>query len=93
MSYTNHDFSYILNRGWVDRTTQRHPTYAEITTSEPQQERSRDESVKESSKQIESQVQLGEAPEEDLDMIENEDEFDDINDRFESSYNFRFEEP
>jgi protein KRI1 len=93
MAYTNHHCSYILNRGWVDRTAQRHPTYAEITTSEPQRERSRDGSVKESSKQIESQPQLGEAPEGELEMIEEEDEFDDLNDRFESSYNFRFEEP
>jgi len=49
--------------------------------------------VKESSKQVESHGELGEAPEEESDVIEEEDEFDDLNDRFESSYNFRFEEP
>jgi protein KRI1 len=93
MSDTNRSCSYILNRGWVDRSTQRHPTYAEITTAEPQQERSRDKTVKEPLKKIEIQPQLREPPEEELEMVEEEDEFDDLADRFESSYNFRFEEP
>jgi len=55
--------SYILNRGWIDRSTRRVPTYNEITHT-------------------------GSDDEED-----DEDEFDEIIDRFESSYNFRFEEP
>lgn len=31
--------------------------------------------------------------EDDSDFVEQEDNFDDLADRFESSYNFRFEEP
>ncbi|KIM31167.1 hypothetical protein M408DRAFT_65240 [Serendipita vermifera MAFF 305830] len=84
---------YILNRGWVDKTAHRHPTYAEITTTKPPRKSSDDAPVK--AKPVEDDDMLGteEVPEEDLDEIEEEDNFDDLADRFESSYNFRFEEP
>jgi len=81
--------SYILNRGWVDKTTQRHPTYAEITTSEPTHKNIKETPVEPPTKDLELQI----LPEEDLELVEVEDEFDDLADRFESSYNFRFEEP
>lgn len=36
---------------------------------------------------------LGQHEEAQLDEVELEDDFDDLTERFESSYNFRFEEP
>ncbi|KAF8510488.1 KRI1-like family C-terminal-domain-containing protein [Gautieria morchelliformis] len=69
--------NYILNRGWIDRSAKRVPTYKDITqieTVEPEAPPVLDEAEQEGS-------------------LNDEDEFEDIVDRFESSYNFRFEEP
>ncbi|EJT96944.1 Krr1-domain-containing protein [Dacryopinax primogenitus] len=59
---------YILNRGWIDRSEQRHPTLEEITA-----------------KPVEAVMQEK--------ITEEDSDFEDITDQFESSYNFRFEEP
>jgi protein KRI1 len=72
--------SYILNRGWIDRTTQRIPTYGEITSTKGPSAEDGDDPTAEPTGNI-----IGD----NLD----EDDFEEIVDRFESSYNFRFEEP
>ncbi|PIL32876.1 hypothetical protein GSI_04994 [Ganoderma sinense ZZ0214-1] len=77
--------NYILNRGWIDKAARRLPTYKEITGkgkgkvgSDSEDDEFNDEAD-------------GGGGEEGL--LVDEDEFDDVADAFESSYNFRFEEP
>ncbi|KAJ7736886.1 KRI1-like family C-terminal-domain-containing protein [Mycena metata] len=72
--------NYILNRGWIDRSSKRVPTYGEVTSE---------------SKKGKAKAQPTDDAEADAANDEETDEeevFDDIVDRFESSYNFRFEE-
>lgn len=70
--------SYIFNRGWIDRDAKRVPTYKEIT----------------SNGKSKSQAQGADSDfENGNDEVLDSDEFDDVVDDFESSYNFRFEEP
>ncbi|KAJ7032731.1 KRI1-like family C-terminal-domain-containing protein [Mycena alexandri] len=74
--------NYILNRGWIDRSSKRVPTYGEVTSQ---------------SKKGKAKAQPtddAEDPGQDASAEETDEEevFDDIVDRFESSYNFRFEE-
>lgn len=88
--------SYILNRGWIDRSAKRLPTYTEITSTRNRKTKSKakgpghDEgsTTDSSGRPSESEADGGSH-----NMIEDEDEFDDVVDVFESSYNFRFEEP
>ena len=68
-----------MNRGWIDRSQKRLPTYKEVTTSKG----------KERAHEDDSEAEAESAGNASLD----EDDFDDVVDRFESSYNFRFEEP
>ncbi|PVF96620.1 Krr1-domain-containing protein [Serendipita vermifera] len=97
---TDRDFllNYILNRGWIDRDQQRIPTYDEITNSKKSEKSSRrkkhDEEITPHRDEPETHAQAGSPEvEEDLDSVDEEDDFDDLTERFESSYNFRFEEP
>ncbi|KAH9006285.1 Krr1-domain-containing protein, partial [Lactarius hatsudake] len=76
--------NYILNRGWVDRSARRLPTYKEITT---QASSSKDPGP--SVAHTGAEVDVGN---DDL-LEEDDDEFDEVAEHFESSYNFRFEEP
>ena len=86
--------SYILNRGWIDHSEHRLPTYKEITGNKKGKSKAPavnfdlddDDSSDDTSAEEE---QSGAEATGSLD----EDDFDEITDRFESSYNFRFEEP
>ena len=79
-------YSYILNRGWIDKSARRLPTYKEITGKGKGKADSDSEADS-------SDAEAGAKGEVDGLPNEDEDEFDDIADAFESSYNFRFEEP
>ncbi|KAG9080924.1 hypothetical protein FRC06_005996, partial [Ceratobasidium sp. 370] len=67
--------NYILNRGWIDKSERRLPTYREVVGPDPKLEVNNDINKTEENNGL------------------DEDEFDEIADRFESTYNFRFEEP
>ena len=75
--------SYILNRGWVDRSARRLPTYKELTA---QASSSKEPGPSATHTGAETGAGVNN------DLLE-EDEFDEVAEHFESSYNFRFEEP
>ncbi|CAE6474455.1 unnamed protein product [Rhizoctonia solani] len=76
--------NYILNRGWIDKSENRAPTYKEIV-GVGSKAKAKDEAKLEDEQQDEV-ADLGNA-------LIDEDEFDEVADHFESTYNFRFEEP
>ncbi|CEL56581.1 Protein kri1 OS=Schizosaccharomyces pombe (strain 972 / ATCC 24843) GN=kri1 PE=1 SV=1 [Rhizoctonia solani AG-1 IB] len=76
--------NYILNRGWVDKSENRAPTYKEIV-GVGSKAKAKDE-LKLKDEQEGEGAELG-------DGLLDEDEFDEVADHFESTYNFRFEEP
>lgn len=87
--------SYILNRGWIDRDAHRIPTYGEITESKRRKGRAKqDASLDDESDSGSGRSETGQA---DATLDDggglDDDDFEEIVDRFESSYNFRFEEP
>ncbi|KAG6892027.1 hypothetical protein C0993_005131 [Termitomyces sp. T159_Od127] len=82
--------NYILNRGWIDRSAKHIPTYGEITSKGKDKKKKKNDEGTEAVSDDEgnhSEAHPTEDPEVD------EDDFEEIVDRFESSYNFRFEEP
>jgi protein KRI1 len=78
-------YSYILNRGWIDRTAKRLPTYNEITTSN----KSKGPKRATADDDISADGHETSAGED----IEDDEDFEEVADLFETSYNFRFEEP
>jgi protein KRI1 len=76
--------SYILHRGWIDRSARRVPTYKEITVG-ASSSKDPGPSVTPSGTDVGADANGG--------LLEDDEEFDEVAERFESSYNFRFEEP
>ncbi|KAG1836085.1 KRI1-like family C-terminal-domain-containing protein [Suillus subalutaceus] len=74
--------SYILNRGWIDKSAKRLPTYNDIVGKAKDSAAESDQG----SVAVEQQGAYEHS-------IEDDDEFEEIADAFETSYNFRFEEP
>ncbi|XP_006461453.1 hypothetical protein AGABI2DRAFT_143340 [Agaricus bisporus var. bisporus H97] len=74
--------SYILNRGWIDKSRNHIPTYSEITSKK-----------KSSKRKHTSQSDSEEVNAFDDDDNQSDSSFDSLMDHFESSYNHRFEEP
>jgi protein KRI1 len=74
--------SYILHRGWIDRSARRIPTYKDITVGSTSRN---DPDLPVTPSDADADA--------DPNILEDDDEFDEVADRFESSYNFRFEEP
>lgn len=85
--------SYILNRGWIDRSAKRLPTYSEITGSKSKKDKGKARADSPMDEDEEGEGAQESGSEHGPEAIEEEEEFDEIADRFESSYNFRFEEP
>ena len=88
-------FSYILNRGWIDRSTGHIPTYGEITSPGESKRK----------KKGKAKSKPGDDSEMDGEDLENSDDdemdtgllsdtsFESLASHFEASYNHRFEEP
>ena len=83
-----------MNRGWIDRSAKRLPTYHEITGSKGQDKKgkARADFSDADAEPPEAPYPASRSPDNAEDDVDDE-EFDEIADRFESSYNFRFEEP
>ena len=81
--------SYILNRGWIDRSARRLPTYAEVTDVKKHKDKGKAKAVIDGDLSQEEGVQVAESGTE----LVADDDFDDLAEDFEASYNFRFEEP
>jgi protein KRI1 len=84
-------FSYILNRGWVDKDSKKLPTYKDIVG--PSKVKKKSKHTKDAETEASSASEDGEEVQEADDAEFDEDDFDEINEQFETSYNFRFEEP
>lgn len=87
--------NYILNRGWIDKSAKRLPTYKEIVKPKSTKGKAKNfaaESGSEASDEEQGNVADGNQRVHEHD-IEDDNEFEEIADAFETSYNFRFEEP
>ncbi|PCH35775.1 hypothetical protein WOLCODRAFT_126307 [Wolfiporia cocos MD-104 SS10] len=93
--------NYILNRGWIDRSSRRLPTYQEVTAEKEGKKKKKRNLSAEAAGYPDAQSDAGASGSggdsstegDDEEGKFDEDEFDEVADRFESSYNFRFEEP
>lgn len=83
-----------MNRGWIDRQSRRIPTYGELTGDNKRQQGKPKVEIIEHPNEDEDTRGGVVMPDATLDYEAGEDdEFEDVVDKFESSYNFRFEEP
>ncbi|KII95576.1 hypothetical protein PLICRDRAFT_170210 [Plicaturopsis crispa FD-325 SS-3] len=83
--------NYILNRGWIDRSAHHIPTYNEITGTTTGERKEETKAHSEGGANGDGNDD-GADDADPLDLSDAE-KFEDVNDVFESSYNFRFEEP
>lgn len=90
---TQKAISYILNRGWIDRSTKRLPTYKEVTGSSKSKGKGRARADMDDSADEEGQNHVSGSEAGSGQDLEEDVEFEEVADLFESSYNFRFEEP
>ncbi|KAF8627768.1 hypothetical protein AX17_006133 [Amanita inopinata Kibby_2008] len=77
--------SYIVNRGWIDKSNERIPTYKEVTSSK--KSKSKHKTAASSDSDATSHNNADEP------ALDSDTSFESLNDHFEASYNFRFEEP
>ncbi|KAG8888938.1 hypothetical protein FRB98_006336 [Tulasnella sp. 332] len=75
---------YILNRGWIDRSERRLPTYDEITVRKSKKRKLNDDDTK---------VKADEETDSSNELDEVDSDFEDLEEDFEATYNFRYEEP
>ena len=75
--------SYILHRGWIDRSARRIPTYKDIIVGAS--------SSKDPGPSVTPPV-ADVGADANGELLEGDEDFDEVAERFESSYNFRFEE-
>jgi protein KRI1 len=92
VAYDTYLASYIMNRGWIDRSAGRIPTYGEVLSTQSKGK------GKEKQETLIAGSDSNQAGDDDqalptADPELDDDDFEDVVDRFESSYNFRFEEP
>lgn len=80
--------SYIFNRGWIDRSNRRVPTYNEIIDSSSKQTRRKSAQSQVDDDGTDKILEDGQGA-----TLSDDNAFDDLADAFETSYNFRFEEP
>ncbi|WVQ74342.1 hypothetical protein IAR50_003941 [Cryptococcus sp. DSM 104548] len=73
--------NYILNRGWIDRTDDHVPTYDEVVGKTASEEHEEEKAPKAST----SSHPWG--------SLDEDEDFEDRAEQFETEYNFRFEEP
>jgi protein KRI1 len=88
------NISYILNRGWIDRSAGHVPTYGEITA--PGEERQKKKGKAKAEPEDDSELDgenRGNLDDEMDTSLHSDASFESLASHFEASYNHRFEEP
>ena len=88
--------SYILNRGWIDRSTGHIPTYGEITSlgEARRKKKGKAKSKVEDDSEMDGGEDLGNSDNDEMDTgLLSDTSFESLASHFETSYNHRFEEP
>ena len=88
--------SYILNRGWIDRSTGHIPTYGEITSpgESKRKKKGKAKSKPEDESEMDGGEDLGNSDNDEMDTgLLSDTSFESLASHFETSYNHRFEEP
>lgn len=84
--------SYIVNRGWIDKSEGRVPTYNEVTTN-PEERRKKKGKSKAEPQDGDGNTFKAEDEEENDPGLLSDTSFESLASYFETSYNHRFEEP